>query len=277
MKFSVLLLAVWLQLATPRRLGDSINNEIEVVSNPLNSRLIMNEAPVPILTKPMGSRVELECQVSGSPVPSIQWLKGNTRISTDVSLFFKLKYNDLNSNYFFQDDSFESNLVSNLASQGIANVKSRLVISRALKIHESLYTCVAESGSQIVTASSRLFVPSNGVTEMNFTQLLKDEMLGTSQIPRIVSFYISYMNLMGSDIILPCKAIGNPPPSIIWLDQNDQILDNERATVFPDGSLQLKNLRWSDMGEYKCIARNMISEDSIKTFIYPLVIYNFFK
>lgn len=162
-------------------------------------------------------------------------------------------------------------MVSDLPSQGIAKVKSRHVIPAVLTVHSGNYMCLAESGSQIATGTTRLIV-NNEVPQRNFTQLIKDHILAVSRSPRIVLFYSTYMDVIGNDVVLPCKAVGNPPPTIIWLNAHQEIMDNDRATVLADGSLRLRNIRWSDMGPYMCIARNVVDSDQTQTFLYPMLV-----
>lgn len=177
--------------------------------------------------------------------------------------------------YCFQNESFESNLINDLPGHGIAKVRSRLVIPAAIRVHEASFTCIAESGSQVATAKSRLFITRNGVSDRNFTQLLTDELLGSSQPPRVVLYYTIYMDTIGNDVILPCKAVGNPLPTTIWLDPNEEVLSEKndmRVSILLDGSLRIRNIRWADMGPYTCVARNMLNQDSITTFLYPMLV-----
>lgn len=89
MKLSVLLLAIWLHYTTCRRLRDTISNEIGDTSNYVRSKdwVRISHDPVPLINAPVGTKVEIECEIIGSPAPSVQWLKGNTPI-TDVSHLF---------------------------------------------------------------------------------------------------------------------------------------------------------------------------------------------
>lgn len=97
MKLTVLLLAIgWLNFASSRRLRESFNNDIddENEDNSLNYNnnnnnnnngrtkdwVRISRAPRTVVTAPIGTRVELECESIGSPAPSISWLKGNIPI-----------------------------------------------------------------------------------------------------------------------------------------------------------------------------------------------------
>lgn len=162
-------------------------------------------------------------------------------------------------------------MVSDLPTQGMARVKSRLLIPAVLPIHSDTYMCVAESGSQIATGSTRLIV-NNDVNDRNFTQFIADNIIGLRQPPRIVLFYQTYMDNIGNDVILPCKTVGNPPPSVIWLNPQEHVMSSDRAQILPDGSLRLRNIRWTDMGPYTCVARNALDRDHIQTFLYPMLV-----
>lgn len=87
MKLSVLFVAVWLHASASRRLTDSLDNDLGgAASNGLGFTrpkdwVRISQIPVPLLSKPVGSRVELECEAIGSPAPTIQWLKDNTPLT----------------------------------------------------------------------------------------------------------------------------------------------------------------------------------------------------
>nr|CAD7402921.1 unnamed protein product [Timema cristinae] len=90
---------------------------------------------------------------------------------------------------------------------------------------------------------------------------------------RISTWSPLYMDVMGNDVTLPCRAVGNPRPAIYWLDgDNELIAENEpRYKVLPDGDLFIYKLQWSDMGGYTCIASNTRSRDMTTTFLYPVL------
>lgn len=156
----------------------------------------------------------------------------------------------------------------------MAKIKSKLIIAPVLSVHEDTYTCLAESGSQVVTTKTRLYVTRGGAPERNFTQLLTEEILGARQPARIILHNSIFMDNIGNDIILPCRAVGNPRPSIIWLDPSEQVLgsgSDPRITVHNDGELRIRNIRWADMGPYTCVARNSQAQDTVTTFLYPML------
>lgn len=89
MKLSVLfIIAIWLNYSTCRRLTDTISNEVsDTTSNYVIRQrdwVRISHDPSKLINAPVGTKVEIECEVIGSPAPSVQWLKGNTPI-TDVS------------------------------------------------------------------------------------------------------------------------------------------------------------------------------------------------
>lgn len=262
MKLSVLLVAaVWVHSTHCRRLSDDLDNEI--LGNPLGMGMVsgrqrdwirISQAPPQIVSRPVGSRIELECEAMGSPAPVMQWLKGNTPLT--------------------ENESFETNAINDNPSHGIAKAKSRLIINAALTIHEGTFTCLAESGSQIASTKTKLYVVRAGTSERNFTQLLAGEILAARSPARIVLFNTIYLDNIGSDIVLPCKAVGNPIPEIIWLDPSERVIggtNDGRLSILSDGELRIRSIRWDDMGVYTCVARNSATQDSISTFLYPML------
>lgn len=80
---------------------------------------------------------------------------------------------------------------------------------------------------------------------------------------------------------MPCKAVGTPEPIIIWEKDNHQlILSSEvNSVLFVDlrGTLKIKDLKLTDSGTYKCIAKNLAGE-AIKAFnLLVISKYDIFK
>lgn len=101
--------------------------------------------------------IEAECRVSGTPVPTVEWVLGSGSI--DVS-FINERHEVMNLNEIFlfcQNNDFETNTIMEQSPTGIATVVARLII----KPHhvragtKRTYTCVGKSGAKVVKASSK--------------------------------------------------------------------------------------------------------------------------
>lgn len=57
----------------------------------------------------------------------------------------------------------------------------------------------------------------------------------------------------GKDYTIKCKVQGNPPPTVDWYKQDQNIVTQDRY-ITVDGGLIIKNVRPSDDGVYKCTA-----------------------
>ncbi|KAJ8951134.1 hypothetical protein NQ318_021578 [Aromia moschata] len=256
MILSVLLMAISLNVAQCRRLNDNdIDNEVS--SNPAanlgyrehDDWVQISQPPVPVVNKKVGAHVELYCEAMGSPPPTIQWYKGNMRIT--------------------ENESFDTNVISRMP--GLAKVSSRLVINYLLPRHQDFYRCVAESGRKVRTSTAKLNIVNKEGREMNFTQLISAKILGAHHLPRVTFWAQTYMDVIGTDVILPCRFVGNPKPNLIWIDPNGKVIENDdRFTVLPEGELRIRSILWSDMGGYTCAVENTLGEDSIETFLYPM-------
>lgn len=100
MKLSVLVAAIFLKVVAARRLTEIETNEID--TDPASSSRMaggdewvkIDQPPFRFATVGLGSRVELECVASGSPVPVIQWLKGSQPLTEVSNPYGLLKYKD---------------------------------------------------------------------------------------------------------------------------------------------------------------------------------------
>ncbi|XP_025924789.1 roundabout homolog 3-like [Apteryx rowi] len=60
---------------------------------------------------------------------------------------------------------------------------------------------------------------------------------------------------------LPCRAAGNPLPTVRWLKDGQALVGAEpRATLLENGTLQITGLRVSDSGQYVCVAASSAGE-----------------
>lgn len=96
-----------------------------------------------------------------------------------------------------QIDRYENNVVNSIASQGLAKVRSRLVLNYLLPVHEGTFRCLAESGSEKVVAESRVYVINKEGLQLNFTTLVQRNILGAHHKPRVTLWSPDYMDEIG--------------------------------------------------------------------------------
>lgn len=83
------------------------------------------------------------------------------------------------------------------------------------------------------------------------------------------------LELIGSDVRLFCRSQGFPKPSVTWLGPDGKILTSaDKTNVLENGDLIIRDLSWSDMGGYQCVAANEDGEDQSTTFVYPILVSN---
>jgi len=67
----------------------------------------------------------------------------------------------------------------------------------------------------------------------------------------------------GGNIRFDCEAVGEPKPKILWMLPNNDVIaaSNERYLMHVNGSLDIRDVKLMDAGQYVCIARNPAGED----------------
>lgn len=78
--------------------------------------------------------------------------------------------------------------------------------------------------------------------------------------PIINPWNLLISTFLNSQVVLNCNSHGNPKPVIKWLRATaygDKILkENRRFSLYDNGSLVIKNVDYSDKGQYFCRATN---------------------
>lgn len=233
------------------RAVDDVDNSIQSdrETNLINQKdwVRIHQPPPAKITQSLGAPAELVCEVVGSPVPSVKWVQGEAPLE--------------------EDESLESNAIIESSPNAIVKVRSVLVIDHLLP-SDKAFTCLGRNGVNRVSAST-IVHPEYQSKMLSELLIPKSHGLAGPQKPKIVFSYSQYMDLMGSTVVLPCKAIGRPRPEIYWLDvQQTLITDRKRYKILPNGYLLITDLKWDDMGTFTCIARNSFGKDTISTFVY---------
>ncbi|KAM6115746.1 neural cell adhesion molecule 1 isoform 3-T3 [Phoenicopterus ruber ruber] len=182
-------------------------------------------------TANLSPSVTLACDADGFPEPTMTWTKDGEPIEQA----------DDEEKYSFNYDG------------------SELIIKKVDKSDEAEYICIAENkaGEQDATIHLKVFAkPQITYVENKTAMELEDQ------------------------ITLTCEASGDPIPSITWRTSTRNISNEEKASwtrpekqETPDGrivvrsharvsSLTLKEIQYTDAGEYVCTASNTIGQDS---------------
>ncbi|XP_040156857.1 neural/ectodermal development factor IMP-L2 [Anopheles arabiensis] len=217
-------------------------------------------APPARVAQIRGTTVELECEIMGSPTPTVQWVHGSGQTADweDISV----------------------NVISEDTPTSVARVVTRLVIDRASRASQTTFTCIGRAAGQEVSSSTVVYHVDSVAHLGNYSDvpLLRpvaavDTMFKNLKGARITLHYKTLFENMGSTVVLPCKAVGRPLPEITWLNEEGNVvgsLQDARFRTLPTGELIITGLRWADMGSYTCVAKNVLAKDESETFVYPI-------
>ncbi|XP_066555690.1 cell adhesion molecule DSCAM isoform X2 [Amia ocellicauda] len=84
---------------------------------------------------------------------------------------------------------------------------------------------------------------------------------------RILTFSGTVTTPWMRDIVLPCKAVGDPPPTVKWLKESNgspaPVLIDGRRSIYNNGSFVIRTVKAEDSGYYSCVASNNWGSDEI--------------
>uniref|UniRef100_A0A8C6NN85 Cell adhesion molecule DSCAM n=1 Tax=Nothobranchius furzeri TaxID=105023 RepID=A0A8C6NN85_NOTFU len=84
---------------------------------------------------------------------------------------------------------------------------------------------------------------------------------------RILTFNRTVTTPWMRDIVLPCKAVGDPSPTIKWLKEINgtpaPVVIDSRRSIHGNGSLVIRTVKAEDSGNYTCVASNSFGSDKI--------------
>lgn len=238
---------------TRRGLGSAMKHSRNTRSGSSNLKphLRMRSIPPEFLYVSLGDNKVLECDAGGNPPPTIHWLKNGKRIQQNP-----MELNEVD------DGNFDTNPLL-----GLSFTKSRLFIDCITEQDIGEYTCVAQNPYYRISSNTKVeMINKSKVTEDAFCLTKK-----SYGIPaRIYMWTHIRMELTGSVVQLFCRVGGKPEPEVKWINQDDEIIHkSEKYEILESGDLIIRDINWSDMGNYVCITKNIHGTDQTSTFLYP--------
>ncbi|XP_037078262.1 zwei Ig domain protein zig-2-like [Pollicipes pollicipes] len=212
--------------------------------------------PPPFDTVNKFDSVMIHCAFSGSPAPSVDWLK-------DGHLLRKA---GLAENLEEQTNSLDALLSE--PSETRAATHARLYLDCMTPREQGIYTCQGQTAFSVDSASTELLVDDPASVEgMALCERVKDMRVAPA---RIVQWRSQMLAMMGKRARLVCETTGFPAPQVTW-HKDDRLVtyDDPRLTLMPNGDLIFDTLKWSDMGLYRCTATNEFATDTVTSFLYP--------
>ncbi|XP_062408020.1 immunoglobulin superfamily member 10 [Sardina pilchardus] len=174
---------------------------------------------------PYGKDLQVDCKASGAPMPEISWgLPDGTVV-----------------NGALQADGTRRGRTRRF----VLFDNGTLYLNKVGMAEEGDYTCYAEN--------------TVGKDEMHV------HITVITAAPRIRTPSTTYARVTpGGNVRFDCEAVGEPKPKILWmLPSNDMIAaSNERYLMHVNGSLDIRDVKLVDAGEYVCMARNTAGDDS---------------
>lgn len=245
--------------ASPKRFGKS--SRAARSNDLLASKLFFKgELPAETVATQYGSIV-LECEVGGSPPPTIHWLKDGVRLLQDGSH----KPSDDEASY--EDPAS----VGGRRGLSLSSTRSRLYLDCLSEEDEGEYICVAENAVVRKSQSTLLRVERPEDVLYSEVHECSGKRSNKGEPARIYMWTVSRLEFENSKVQLFCRAEGNPQPTITWYDRdNKPIESDENYRVARNGDLIIRDITWlENMGGYTCVADNGFGTDTAQTFLYP--------
>uniref|UniRef100_A0A669B4V5 DCC netrin 1 receptor n=1 Tax=Oreochromis niloticus TaxID=8128 RepID=A0A669B4V5_ORENI len=274
-------------LATLDGLGSIVSRTARVtVAGPL--KVVV---PTESVSSYLGDTALLRCEVSGDPTPVIRWQKNRE----DLPLTFEpdsrlavLPSGSLQVSRVQPPDSATYRCLADNPSSTRTGTDAELRVlpepgvSRNLQFLQSPTRVTALLGSDAVLECSASGYPTPSIQWRRGEELIQSctHPILPTLIPMLqhtgrggclfvlFSLYVfavppQFLNYPtntyayeSTDIELECAVTGNPPPTVRWMKNGEEVIPSDYFQIVDGSNLQILGLVKSDEGFYQCIAEN---------------------
>ncbi|KAK2709051.1 hypothetical protein QYM36_014620 [Artemia franciscana] len=208
----------------------------------------------------VGSDVELNCEVTGEPLPLIMWKKDGMEINTErcLTLVKGSKHVLVIKNFSMEDAGKYLIEASNQA--GLQTSFTSLLAVTDPKILEA---------DEKIKRRLQLFPKNNQPMAPHFTMRARDRRIQVSYPVRIT-----------------CQVVGFPKPELKWFKEDKMITKDDHYIFWQEEdfyTLEIQNTRFDDSGVYKIEAANTLGairsqchltvDGGVKAYISPLFMH----
>jgi len=193
----------------------------------------LKEKPLALVTASRGDDVVLKCSSIGIPAPVMSWYRDDIPLAQQ------------------KDDD----ITAGMMGETVTRLTLPCVTAGAT------YKCKAKAGRQEVTVVTKV--------EVDPSRLHSGRCLFKRDQPKILTWMETVMANEGKTVRLPCKQDGYDEKKVTWQDNMGALVRNgEHMQVTRDGDLEVKDVTWSDMGQFSCST----AQHTINTFLYPMAV-----
>ncbi|XP_057580791.1 hemicentin-2 [Hippopotamus amphibius kiboko] len=249
------------------------------------------------VTTLVGQPLDLPCQASGSPVPTIQWLQNGRPAEELAGVQLASQGTTLHIDHVELDHAglFACQATNEAGTAGaevelsVHELPSVVIVGGENITVPFLQPVTLEcAGTGVPTPSLRWWkdgvalAPSGGNLQIEKVDL-RDEGIYTCAAtnlagesrrdvalkvlvpPNIEPGPVNKAVLENASVTLECLASGVPPPDISWFKGRQPVSARKGVTVSADGRvLLIERARFSDAGSYRCVASNVAGSTELQ-------------